>query len=208
MDLNVFKKLPIMGILRGIKSESITPLVEAIVSSGLKTIEITMNTDGAPALITQMVQATKNRLMIGAGTVLTLDDLNLALDAGATFIVSPVCRKDIIQTCVTKSIPVFPGAFTPNEIYTAWESGASMVKLFPAHVFGPDYINVIKAPLQNIELLACGGVTVQTIKKYFLKGASAVAFGASIFNKEKILQGQFASIEDSIKQLIRAYTQQ
>ncbi|MBS1112126.1 MAG: 2-dehydro-3-deoxyphosphogluconate aldolase, partial [Nitrospirae bacterium] len=137
MEVNRFRELPILGILRGITSESVKPLTETVVSSGLKTIEITMNTPDAPALIRQMSDAAGDRLTIGAGTVLSLKVLHSALDAGATFIVMPVLVPDVMEYCVKNSIPVFPGALTPQEIYNAWNAGATMVKVFPAKFFGP-----------------------------------------------------------------------
>jgi 2-dehydro-3-deoxyphosphogluconate aldolase/(4S)-4-hydroxy-2-oxoglutarate aldolase len=117
MDINSFKKLPVLGILRGIEADEIEPIVETVVSAGLRTIEITMNTPGAPGLIKQMVKTAQKRLVTGAGTVLTMDDLHAALDAGATFIVLPTLVRDVVEHCAKNSIPVFPGALTPQEIY-------------------------------------------------------------------------------------------
>ncbi len=205
MDVNRFRELPILGILRGVEADEIEPVVETVVSSGLKTIEITMNTPGAPVLIQKMVKSARNRLEIGAGTVLKKDDLHSALDAGATFIVMPVLVEDVVQYCVKNSIPVFPGALTPQEIYNAWRAGATMVKVFPAKFFGQDYFKEIKGPFQNMELLACGGVSQDNIRSFFSSGASAVAFGGSVFKKEWLRKRDFSSIGNSIKALITAF---
>ena len=126
-------------ILRGIEADVVEPLCEAIVSSGLKTIEVTMNTPDASDLIKQMKKAAKGRLVVGAGTILTMDDLRLAIDSGATFIVLPTLVKEVVEYCVKKAICVFPGGFTPQEIYNVWQAGATMVKVFPAKFFGPEY---------------------------------------------------------------------
>jgi len=205
MDINKFKQLPLMGILRGIDGRIIEPLSEAIISSGLKTIEITMNTPGAPKLIQSMIKLSKGCLTIGAGTVLTMDDLHLALDAGATFIVMPALIEDVTAYCVKKKIPVFPGALTPQEIYNAWQAGAAMVKVFPAKFFGPAYLKEIKGPFQNIELLTCGGVTPDNIRSFFSSGASAVAFGESVFKKEWLAVREFSQIDMSIRVLIEKF---
>ena len=202
MDVSLFKKIPIMGILRGIEADIIEPIVETLVSSGLKAIEITMDTQGAPDAINLMSKKANGGLIIGAGTVLTLEDLHKAVDNGATFIVSPVFIPEVVEYCVKKNIPAFPGALTPLEIYTAWQAGATMVKVFPAKFFGPAYFKEVKAPLRDIELLACGGVNADNIQDYFSKGASAVAFGASIFKKEWLKERAFSRIEESIKSLI------
>jgi 2-dehydro-3-deoxyphosphogluconate aldolase/(4S)-4-hydroxy-2-oxoglutarate aldolase len=205
MNIDDFRKLPVMGILRGIEPEAIEPLCEAVVSSGLRTVEITMNTPSAPDLIKQMVKASKGRLVIGAGTVLSPDELNSAVDAGATFIVLPTLALEVVEACVKRAIPVFPGGFTPQEICNAWRAGASMVKVFPANLFGPDYIREIKGPFSEIELLACGGVTPENIGSFFACGASAVAFGASVFRKEWLAARQFHLIEKAIRAFISAY---
>ena len=205
MDVSEFRQLPIMGIVRGVEAGAIEPLVESVVSSGLKTLEITMNTPGAPDLIRRMAKTAKGRLTIGAGTVLSKDELHSALDAGATFIVLPTLERDVVEHCVKNKIPVFPGAFTPKEIYDAWKAGATMVKVFPAKFFGPAYLKEIKGPFRDIDLLACGGVTPGNIGSFFSCGASAVAFGASIFKKEWLAAGDFASIEKAIKEHVALY---
>lgn len=199
MDVARFKEKPLMGILRGIEPGIIEPLVETVISTGLETIEITMNTKGAPSLIRKAVGASDNKLMIGAGTVLNMDSLKQALDAGATFIVTPVLVAQVTQYCVKNKIPVFPGALSPQEIYNAWRAGATMVKVFPAKSFGPEYFKEIRAPFNDIELLACSGVTPENLKAYFLNGASAVTFGASVFRKEWLLKKDFESIRLRIK---------
>jgi 2-dehydro-3-deoxyphosphogluconate aldolase/(4S)-4-hydroxy-2-oxoglutarate aldolase len=205
MDLDRFRALLLMGILRGATADSIEPVVETAISSGLQTVEITMNTPGAPDLIRRAVKAAQGRLMIGAGTVVTSDHLKVALDAGARFIVSPMLVYDVVEYCRDNEIPVFPGAFSPQEIYNAWVAGATMVKIFPAQFLGPGYIKEIKGPFNSIEMLACGGVTLENIRSYFDCGASAVAFGGSVFREEWLKARDFDSISRSIKALISAY---
>ena len=173
-----------MGILRGIDESEIEPLVETVISAGLKTIEITMNTPDAVNLIRKMIKTSRGCLTVGAGTVITKKDLDEALDAGATFIVLPTLVKDVVEYCVKKGIPVFPGALTPQEILNASLCGATMVKVFPAKFFGLDYFKELKCPFPNIKLLACGGVREENVADYLSSGASAVAFGRSVFRKE------------------------
>lgn len=204
MDIAKFQQKPFLGILRGIDSEVLEPLLNTIISSGLKTIEITMNTQGAAELIRKTVEISQGKLMVGAGTVLNMKSMQQALDAGATFIVSPVLIEDIVGYCANNKIPVFPGALTVQEIYNAWNAGATMVKVFPAKVFGPPYFKEVKAPLNEIKLLACGGVNPENIKQYFDCGADAVAFGTSVFKKEWLDKKDFKSIEESIKKLMQS----
>jgi 2-dehydro-3-deoxyphosphogluconate aldolase/(4S)-4-hydroxy-2-oxoglutarate aldolase len=205
MDIDRFRELPIIGIMRGIEADSIEPLTERIISSGLKTAEITMNTPGAAELLRMMVRRAGKRLMIGAGTVLSMEDLRSALDAGAAFIVLPTLVENIVGYCAKNKIPVFPGALSPQEIFNAWRAGATMVKVFPAKFFGSAYIKEIKGPFQEIELLACGGVSPANIRDFFSSGASGVAFGGSVFKREWLKERNFSAIEDSIRSIVSSY---
>lgn len=205
MNTRQFTKLPLLGILRGIAHQQITPLIETIILSGLETVEIAMNTKDAASLIKQAVRFSKNRLTIGAGTVLTKGDLKTALDAGATFIVSPVLIPKVVDYCAKKKVPVFPGAFTPLEIYNAWRTDATMVKVFPAKMAGPEYFREIKGPFPKIKLLACGGVTPENMKSYFDNGADAIAFGGSVFRKEWLTGGNYKRIGEAIKGFVLSY---
>jgi 2-dehydro-3-deoxyphosphogluconate aldolase/(4S)-4-hydroxy-2-oxoglutarate aldolase len=207
MDIQKFKKLPILGILRGVEYDAIEPLTQAIIVSGLETVEITMNTPNAAELIKTMVKVSNKRLAIGAGTVLTLEMLKNALAAGAQFVVTPVLIEEVTSYCTEHKIPIFPGAFSPQEIYKAWRAGAAMVKVFPAKVLGPAYFKEIKGPFDEIELLACGGVTADNLKDYFLSGAKAIAFGASIFKKEWLIKKDFTKIIAGINEIISSYKQ-
>mgnify|MGYP001562954321 CR=1 FL=1 len=205
MDVKKFKKMPILGILRGIGANIIEPLTETVIDAGLETIEITMNTGGAATLIEKAVATGGKRLTVGAGTVLSVKSLEIAMNAGATFIVTPVLVEDVMKYCVKNKIPVFPGALSPQEIYNAWNGGATMVKVFPSRSFGPEYFKEMKGPFNDIELLACGGVTPENMKEYFSSGANAIAFGAEVFKREWLESGDFANIGKSIMKFIDNY---
>ena len=205
MNFEKFYTLPILGILRGITSDQVVPIADASVQAGLQAIEITMNTDGAQDLISKMRNHCGNNMLVGAGTVTDFKTLKRAVDAGAQFIVMPIIDTSVLEYCNDNKIPVFPGALTPNEIYKAWQHGATMVKVFPSSVFGPSYFKEVKAPLNDIKLMACGGVSADTITAFFKNGASAAAFGISIFKKEWMETGNYSKISDEIKTLINAF---
>ncbi len=204
MQLERFRRLPLLGIVRGIDAHDVEPLAEAVIEAGLEAIEIAMNTAGAPALIRRMVAAGGGRLMVGAGTVLTVEALAAARNAGASFIVLPALVPEVVERCVADGVPVFPGALTPREIYEAWSAGATMVKVFPASCFGPEYFHEIKGPFENIELLACGGVNAKNMAAYFECGASAVAFGASVFRRKWLVAQEYGRIRDVVRELVAA----
>jgi len=204
MNIADFNKQPIMGIVRGVNLEQVEPLVDAVIDSGLNTLEIAMNTPGAAGLIGKAVKCARGKLMLGAGTVLDMEGLKAALDAGATFMVMPVVVPDVIGYCLKNKIPVFPGALTPQEIYRAWKEGATMVKVFPAKVFGPEYFRQIKGPFNDIKLMACAGVTPENLPEYFKCGADAVAFGSSVFSRDRLQNGDYAGITFDIKAYLQA----
>ena len=203
MDAPKFKDVPLVGILRGISAEHMASVVEALVAAGLGYMEITMNTPEASGVIFEAVKASKGRIEVGAGTVLSKSDLEIALTSGAEFIVTPVMVADVVSECVKNDIPVFPGAFTPKEVFEAWQAGATMVKVFPASMFGPKYFTELKGPFNDIKLMAVGGVRVENIAEYFSCGADAVAFGASVFRKDWISDRDY----DSIRHLVAQYVQ-
>lgn len=194
-----------MGIVRGARADIIDRLTDVVIEAGLKTIEVTMNTPAAVEQIRRMNKAAQGELMIGAGTVLSFNEAQKAVDAGASFIVSPVLVPEVVKFCKRKRIPVFPGAFTPQEVYDAWQAGATMVKVFPATFFGPSFFKELKGPFNDIELLACGGVNADNIRSFFSSGASAVSFGESIFKKERLNKKNFSFIKKDIQNLISAY---
>ena len=204
MDLDRFRALPLLGILRGIAPDALAPLTDAVCRAGLGAIEVTMNTAAAPALIRSLVVRAGGRLMVGAGTVLDVEALEAALDAGATFIVLPVTVPAVVERCAARGVPVFPGALTPQEILAAWRAGATMVKVFPAGAFGPAYLREIKGPFRDIELMAVGGVTAGNMHAYFDAGAAAVAFGASVFRSEWLAGEEYGRIEDEVRRLVEA----
>ncbi len=194
-----------MGILRGITEEMIEPIAQIATNCGLEALEVTMNTPNAAELIRTMVKVSNGHFKVGAGTVLSLSQLDSALSAGASFIVSPVVDKVIIRNCTDSDVPVFPGALSPTEVWQAWDSGATMVKLFPANIFGPKYIKELRGPFDTIKILVCGGVSTENISSYVSHGADAFAFGGSIFDLKKLQDEDFGSIQNNLSQLIHAY---
>ena len=201
----LFDEAPVVGIVRGIPLEKVLKIAEVYVESGLTTIEITMNTEGATEIITALRKRFP-QLNVGAGTVCSLLDLTNAVNAGAQFIVTPIIDAEVIIKSVELNIPIFPGAYTPTEIYNAWKLGASAVKIFPATQLGTQYIKDIAAPLNKIKLLPTGGVSVANINSFFQSGAIGVGMGSSLFDKKMVdeenfegLKKHFITIKNQIK---------
>lgn len=205
--MDSFNKLPILGIIRGISARDLEPVMESALSAGLKTVEITMNTPHAASLISGAVKRYRDRLAIGAGTVLDTKALKGALSAGAEFIVTPALTGGVTEYCAKRKIPVFAGALTPHEVITAWNAGATMVKVFPSGFFGPAYFRELKGPFDRVKLLACGGVRPDNMKDYFAGGADAVSFGAGVFRMDWLAAKDYKKIEQSIRAFIKSYNE-
>ena len=202
-----FNQCPIVAVLRGISSkETLVKLVETYLSSGFYTLEITMNSEKVLENI-HFLGETFPELNIGAGTVCTLNDYESAVKAGAKFIVTPIINEQVIKRAVSDNIPIFPGAYTPTEIYTAWNFGASAVKVFPASQIAPSYISDVLAPLNDIKLIPTAGVSIKNIKEFFKAGATGVGMGPNLIGNEHIKNGDFNSIASHLK-LIKAEIQE
>ena len=181
-----FEKMPIVGIVRGIGIEDFKQILPVFVKAGLTTIEVTMNTPNAGTLIRYALKEYQNVLNVGAGTVCSLQDLNNALNDGAQFIVTPVINEEVISSCVSKKIPVFPGALTPSEIYKAWILGASIVKIYPAGHFGANYIKDVKAPLNKVRMMPTGGISTDNMQSFLDIGVDGFGIGSPLFDKNII----------------------
>jgi len=204
MDLARFRKLPLMGILRGGDLAILEPLVETLLRAGLETLEITLNTPGAPAMIRRAREIAGDTFMLGAGTVLDRAGVAVALSAGASFVVSPVLIPEVMAECALRRVPTFPGAFSPQEIFTAARAGAAMVKVFPASVFGPAYIREVRGPFETVELLVCGGVRAANCADYFAAGAAAVSFGGSVFSVARLAAHDYEAVGRDVAALVSA----
>lgn len=196
-----FESIPVVGIMRNFTFDIIEKIVPFYQTSGLTTLEVTMNSEGASEII-KTLSALYPALNIGAGTVCEMEELHAALEAGASFIVTPVLTEEIITFCVDNEIPVFPGAFTPTEVYKAWKLGATAVKVFPASQLGPRYLKELKAPLNKIKLLPTGGVSLENLEDFFKSGAMGAGMGSTLFDKEMISKKDFEGLHLHFKKIV------
>ncbi|MBI4389010.1 MAG: bifunctional 4-hydroxy-2-oxoglutarate aldolase/2-dehydro-3-deoxy-phosphogluconate aldolase [Nitrospinae bacterium] len=203
-ELARFEEEPVLGIIRGIVAESLPGVMDAAIAAGLRFVEITLNTSGAPRLIEKTRKDYGNSLCVGAGTVLSVKDALTAANSGADFLVSPTVKEEVAAFCRERNLAYFPGAFSPSEIERAWDAGAAMVKVFPASQLGPGYFREIKGPFQDIRLMAVGGVNRDNVAKYLEAGASGVALGGSVFSAARMTNGEFSAIRSDIEGFLLA----
>ncbi len=169
----------VIAIGRSLPPDRLAPIAEGLAAGGVCAFEITLNSPDALAAIAGLSgRFDPDELLIGAGTVLTVDAAAAAIDAGARFIVMPHTDPAIIEAALERGIPTFPGASTPTEVLLAWRSGASAVKLFPASVVGPGFVREMRGPLPDIPLIPTGGVTIETAPAFIAAGSIAVGIGS------------------------------
>ncbi len=177
----------VIAVVRALRTEQVIPLAEALVAGGIIAVEITLTTPNAFEAIREASRHFGERAIIGVGTVLTPYDCQQALDAGAQFVVTPICRPQLVALAHQANKPVMLGAYTPTEAQAAHEAGADFVKLFPADGLGPAYIKALRAPLPHLRLVPTGGVDLQTIGEFLKAGCPAVGAGSALITRN-ILQ--------------------
>lgn len=197
-------------LFRRVPVEKMAELAKALVRGGVKLLELTFDQEAADpaALFSESVrtvrEAVGDALCIGAGTVLTQEQVRTAKEAGAQYIISPCSDTRLIALTKELGLVSIPGAMTPSEIVGAWNDGADIVKLFPADDLGYHYIWNIRGPLPHIPLMATGGVNPETIPEFLSRGINAVGTGVSIINREMLDQGDYAGIEALARRHVQA----
>lgn len=198
----------IIVILRGLDREALIKSVAAMNEGGIRLFEVTFNASGVPAdeevgkSIRILADTYRGRCHIGAGTVLTPRQAEIAAAAGAEYIISPDTNPDVIGKTRELGLVSIPGAMTPSEATLAHRSGADFVKLFPNGAFSPSYLRAVAVPLSHIRFLAVGGVNEYNVAEYLAAGAVGIGVSAGIVNKQMIAAGDWAGLS----QLAKAYT--
>ena len=177
----------VVAIVRAQQSAQVVPLFESLIAGGVLATEITMTTPNALASIREACQKIGQRSLIGVGTVVTPQDCRAALEAGAEFVVTPICRPELAAIAHGAGRPIMMGAYTPTEAQTAYEAGADFIKIFPADTLGPNYIKALRAPLPHLRLVPTGGVDAKNVGEFLKAGCAAVGVGSSLVSA-KILQ--------------------
>ena len=193
----------VIGILRGVKRDFFAEIVKSSLINGLPAIEVTLNTEDALEMIEENLPYVPEGAYLGAGTVRKFSEAKAAISAGAMFLVTPNLDEKVIEYAVSKNVPVVAGALTPTEVYTAWQAGAAMVKVFPCDAMGgASYINSLLGPFDHISLAAVGGVTTNNVKEYFKAGAKAVGVSSSLFGKEALAEKNIKKLTKNVKTFI------
>lgn len=197
----------VIAVIRLKDKSCIKNVVNALVKGGIKCIEITMTVPDADQIISELDKEFQDSIILGAGTVTKSEDAQMLISNGAKFIVSPILNMDIIKTCNEADIVCIPGCFTPTEIFNAWNSGADIIKVFPATSLGPRYIKDLLAPFPEINLIPTGGVSIDNAGEWILAGAAAVGIGSNLLDPKLISENKYEEITKLAKKLIENINQ-
>ena len=196
-----------VAILRSATAEHYEAIAEVLVTSGVRVLEITLTAaDALPAIARLAAGYADTDVVIGAGTVLSTDQAEACLEAGAAFLVSPAMTPDVLATARIAGVPAYPGALTPTEILTAHLSGASAVKLFPASAVTPRYLADVRAPLSGIAIMPTGGIGIDDIPAWMAAGAAAVGLGSPLIGAAAVA-GPDSALADRARRAVDAVAQ-
>lgn len=195
------EEIGIIPAIRLASTEDALFAAEAVLSSGIPIVEVTMTIPGATKIIQTLTDKAPD-LMAGAGTVMNVESAKRCLDAGARFLTTTGLEMEVVEFAVKKGVVVFPGALTPTEIMTAWKAGSDFVKVFPCSaVGGPHYIRSLLGPFPQIRFIAAGGVNQKTVADYIASGVAAVGIGGDLIHHDAIRRRE----RDWIRELSRRY---
>lgn len=191
----------VMPILRSARAECIPPVAETLVQAGMTCLEVTLTVPGALRLLPALKVALPEHVALGVGTVTTVAEAAAAAAAGAAFLVCPTVCADVMAFATTHGLPCYPGAWTPTEVLSAWQAGATAVKLFPAATGGPGHLRRIRDPLPQIPLLPSGGVAVDQVSDYLAAGALAVGMGSALLG-DALEGGSLSALADRSRRVL------
>jgi 2-dehydro-3-deoxyphosphogluconate aldolase/(4S)-4-hydroxy-2-oxoglutarate aldolase len=193
----------IVAVVRAPRGELLADVADALLRGGVEVMEITFTVPQAHRVLEQVADRLGDKILLGAGTVLDSETARIALLSGARFIVAPTVNLDVIRLCQRYDKLVMPGAFTPTEVLTAWESGADIVKVFPSEITGPAYLKALHGPLPQVRLMPTGGVNLQTAVEFLKCGACALGIGGSLVEPKAVAEGDLARIESLARQYVQ-----
>lgn len=208
--IRAVEKYKLVAILRGVPEEKLVKVAQALYDGGVRLLEITYSPDGSVSdeetarCIGLLVKEFAGRMYIGAGTVLTREQVRLTKEAGGLFIISPNVDEAVIRETCALGLVSMPGALTPTEICNAHSFGADFVKLFPAGDMGVGYVKSVKAPLSHIKMLAVGGINEKTIASYLRTGVCGFGIGSNIVSKKMVDENDYQGITALAREFVAA----
>jgi 2-dehydro-3-deoxyphosphogluconate aldolase/(4S)-4-hydroxy-2-oxoglutarate aldolase len=202
--LEKVKELGLLAVIRGPSPELTVRMVEALVTGGVLGIEITYSTPNAEEVVRQLAGKFGRQIVLGMGTLTRPEQAHTAKQAGAHFLVSPICETSLVQSMVASGLLVMAGALTPTEVFHAFSLGVDVIKIFPGSVGGPGYIKALKGPFPNIPMMPTGGVNAGNLAEWFAAGALAVGAGSELCPPQLAKEGKFDEISARAAEFVQA----
>jgi 2-dehydro-3-deoxyphosphogluconate aldolase/(4S)-4-hydroxy-2-oxoglutarate aldolase len=171
---------PVIAVLRASRASDYDAVVDVLAENGVRSIELTLSTPGTFEYLPALLERTGADVEIGIGTIVTAQQAQRAIDAGARYLVTPVVNLEVIALAVAAGVPVFPGGLTPTELFSAWDAGATAVKIFPAETVGPQYGSHLRGPFPELRFVPSGGIGFDDVPAWLAAGATAVSLGGPL----------------------------
>jgi 2-dehydro-3-deoxyphosphogluconate aldolase / (4S)-4-hydroxy-2-oxoglutarate aldolase len=196
------ERLGIVAVIRLKDPDTLRAVIDALTAGGVRALEVTMTVPRAIELIRELAPSMPPGFLIGAGTVTDAQTARAVIEAGASFVVGPVFRPEVIAVCHERDVPAIPGCFSPTEILAAHDAGADIIKIFPATALGPQFIKDVRAPLPQVKLMPTGGVTLENAGDWIRAGAVAVGVGSALVDAKAIEGGRFDVITSNAQRVV------
>ena len=198
-------EIGIVPVVRAAGVEEARQAVDAILAGGIPAAEITMTVPGAIEVIRDLVRQFGGKVLVGAGTVVTREQAEACLEAGAQFLVSPGFSVEMMRAAQKRGILALPGALTPTEVMAASAEGASLIKVFPCgNVGGPKYLKALRGPFPRLRIIPTGGVNLSNAADYIAAGAFALGVGSDLVDTAALRQGNAQKIVSAARELVAA----
>ena len=204
---NVLKRIrdaQVVAVIRGPSEELSIKMVDALIRGGITGIEITYSTPNAPEVVKALDAKYADQITLGMGTLVEAAQAAEARDAGARFLVSPVCDPVLGKAMIDTGLVVMIGALTPTEVLQAFKLGSDVVKIFPGSLVGPSYVKALKGPFPQIPIMPTGGVSASNVANWFAAGVFAVGAGSELCPPQLAREGKFDEISARAKEFIEA----
>jgi 2-dehydro-3-deoxyphosphogluconate aldolase / (4S)-4-hydroxy-2-oxoglutarate aldolase len=199
--------VPVVAILRAADAGRFLEVARVLYEGGVRAIEVTLTSRGALEAFGRLREELPGDALPGVGTVRSVADAERAAGVGATYLVAPDLRPEVVGWAVERGLPVVPGALTPTEVAAAWTAGATAVKVFPVSaVGGPAYLKAVRAPLPEVPLVPTGGVGIDDIGAYLAAGAAAVGLGSPLLGDAGDPDGDLGALADRARRAVAAAT--
>ncbi len=192
--LEKVKALGVVAVIRGPSPDLTVKMVQALIEGGVTGIEITYSTPNAEDVVRTLAGRFGDEILLGMGTLTKPEQPDCAKDAGAKFLVSPVCEPTLVKSMIASGLLTMAGAMTPTEVLQAYNLGTDVVKIFPGSLGGPAYVKALKGPFPYIPMMPTGGVSSANVADWFKAGVVAVGAGSELCPPQLAKEGKFAEI--------------